>query len=103
MACRMVGKGAQRDCGKERSSRCAFAHPTSSTWSCRLASAQQRVDIAGIGLIRQRREPAPDLPGALPFAVREGLALAERRVVAPIAERRAALDAGCREVALNGG
>src|SRR6266853_4471880 len=68
-----------------------------------LASAQQRVDIAGIGLIRQRREPAPNLLGALPFAVREGLALAERRVVAPIAERRAALDAGCREVALDGG
>src|SRR5262245_17555634 len=64
---------------------------------------QHRIDVTGIGLDRQRLEPARDLVGRLPALLDESLAFAERGLVVPITPRGAACETTERQVALDGG
>src|SRR5947207_92765 len=64
---------------------------------------QPRIDVAGIGAVRQRHKPARNAVGVLPLRMDEGLALAKGRIEVRIAERPAALERGQGHVALDGG
>src|ERR1043165_10013558 len=62
-----------------------------------------RIHVPGIGLDRQRVEPAADRVGALPRIMHQPLAFAQGRIVAEVAERAATGEAGLRDAALDRG
>jgi hypothetical protein len=52
--------------------------------------------------VRQPRQPAGDFFAANPIRIHESLALAERGIEAGIVQRNTALDAGDRDLPLDG-
>src|ERR1700680_4583267 len=66
-------------------------------------SRQDGINVPGIGLLGQSLQPVPDRIRGLPVAMNKNLAFAERGVEPGVAERDAALEAGERRVALDGG
>src|SRR5499433_3145839 len=64
-------------------------------------SAEQGIDVAGIGFDWQLQEPARHLFGSLPLLADEGQALTQHRPIAAVAERCATLETGARHIALD--
>src|ERR1043165_5611428 len=65
--------------------------------------SKRRIHIAGVRLHRQAIEPTPDRLRALPVFMRQGLALAQGRIVADVAQLLATHEAGVRDTALDRG
>src|SRR5688572_2853423 len=83
------------------SAACAATVTASNTNPAAAHSRHTRIDVSRIGRVRQLSKPASDVLGRAPFP--ERLALADRGIVAPKSERRAARDAALGDVALDRG